>query len=147
MRGCSDAAGELTSRRGQVVHEAMQEAVTEAVQAAVDEGMKFDLRANLYTLVAITGLCLPLSDTLFVSASCAPAILILRCMHTVMGLHHFELTMTGGTAGVVLYWRGIWTTWYILILSLPVSHDACPLLPFLDVHPRLITAGPRMLCC
>lgn len=33
----------------------MQEAVTEAVQAAVDEGMKFDLRANLYTLIAITG--------------------------------------------------------------------------------------------
>ncbi|KAK9904217.1 hypothetical protein WJX75_007060 [Coccomyxa subellipsoidea] len=45
----------------------MQDAVTEAVQAAVDEGMKFDVRANLYTIIAITG--------------------------------------------VVLYWRGIWTTW------------------------------------
>lgn len=37
----------------------MQEAVTEAVQAAVDEGMNFDLRANLYTLVAITGVFVP----------------------------------------------------------------------------------------
>lgn len=33
----------------------MQDAVTEAVQAAVDEGMKFDVRANLYTIIAITG--------------------------------------------------------------------------------------------
>ncbi len=33
----------------------MQEAVTEAVQAAVDEGIKFDVRANLYTIMAITG--------------------------------------------------------------------------------------------
>ncbi len=39
----------------QGVHGAVQDAVTEAVQAAVDEGMKFDVRANLYTLIAITG--------------------------------------------------------------------------------------------
>ena len=38
------------------MHGAVQDAVTEAVQAAVDEGMKFDVRANLYTLIAITGL-------------------------------------------------------------------------------------------
>ena len=38
-----------------LVSQVMQDAVTEAVQAAVDEGMKFDVRANLYTMVAITG--------------------------------------------------------------------------------------------
>ena len=37
------------------VSQVMQDAVTEAVQAAVDEGMKFDVRANLYTIIAITG--------------------------------------------------------------------------------------------
>ncbi len=35
--------------------QAVQEAVQEAVQAARDEGIKFDVRANLYTLLAISG--------------------------------------------------------------------------------------------
>ena len=46
----------LPGSGAQGVHEAVQDAVTEAVQAAVDEGMSFDVRANLYTLIAITGL-------------------------------------------------------------------------------------------
>ena len=36
--------------------QAVQEAVQDAVQAARDEGIKFDVRANLYTLLAISGL-------------------------------------------------------------------------------------------
>ncbi len=35
--------------------QAVTEAVQEAVQAARDEGIKFDVRANLYTLLAISG--------------------------------------------------------------------------------------------
>lgn len=42
----------------QAVQEAVQDAVQEAVQAARDEGLKFDVRANLYTLLAISGVSL-----------------------------------------------------------------------------------------
>ena len=42
-----------------LVAQAVQEAVQEAVQAAKEEGIKFDVRANLYTLLAISGACRP----------------------------------------------------------------------------------------
>ena len=40
-----------------LIAQAVQEAVQEAVQAAKEEGIKFDVRANLYTLLAISGAC------------------------------------------------------------------------------------------
>ena len=53
----------------QVVQDAVQGAVQDAVQQVMDDTkVKFDVRANFYTLIAITG--------------------------------------------VVIFWRGVWTTWY-----------------------------------
>lgn len=37
------------------VQEAVQEAVHDAVQQAIEENVQFDVRANFYTLVAVTG--------------------------------------------------------------------------------------------
>ena len=48
----------LTPRHA-LIAQAVQEAVQEAVQAAKEEGIKFDVRANLYTLLAISGACRP----------------------------------------------------------------------------------------
>lgn len=42
----------------QVVHEAVQEAVHDAVVQAIEENASFDVRANLYTLIAVTGVVL-----------------------------------------------------------------------------------------
>ena len=36
----------------------MTEAVQEAVAAAIEENVRFDVRANIYTLIAITGVIL-----------------------------------------------------------------------------------------
>ena len=52
----------------QVVQDTVTEAVQEAVAAAFEENVRFDVRANIYTLIAITG--------------------------------------------VILYWRGVWNSWY-----------------------------------
>lgn len=52
----------------QVVQDAVQGAVQDAVQQVMDDTkVKFDVRANFYTLIAITG--------------------------------------------VVIFWRGVWTSW------------------------------------
>ena len=45
-----------------LIAQAVQEAVQEAVQAAKEEGIKFDVRANLYTLLAISGACRPCQE-------------------------------------------------------------------------------------
>lgn len=42
----------------QVVQDAVQEAVAEAVATAFEENVRFDVRANFYTLIAITGVIL-----------------------------------------------------------------------------------------
>ena len=78
----------------QGVHEAVQDAVTEAVQAAVDEGMNFDVRANLYTLIAITGVSGWVPRLLCVRDA-APAPCMLR--HAL--LHLQGLCCTGEASG------------------------------------------------
>lgn len=42
----------------QVVQETVTEAIQEAVAAAFEESVRFDVRANFYTLIAITGVIL-----------------------------------------------------------------------------------------
>ena len=42
----------------QVVQDTVTEAVQEAVAAAFEENVRFDVRANFYTLIAITGVIL-----------------------------------------------------------------------------------------
>lgn len=42
----------------QVVQDTVTEAVQEAVAAAFKENVRFDVRANFYTLIAITGVIL-----------------------------------------------------------------------------------------
>ena len=49
--------------------QAVQEAVQEAVQAVKEEGIKFDVRANLYTLLAISGACRPCQEWVKTSSS------------------------------------------------------------------------------
>ena len=44
--------------RQQVVQDTVTEAVQEAVAAAFEENVRFDVRANFYTLIAITGVIL-----------------------------------------------------------------------------------------
>ena len=40
------------------MQEAVQEAVHDAVQQAIEENVQFDVRANVYTLIAVTGVIL-----------------------------------------------------------------------------------------
>lgn len=42
----------------QVCGQAVQEAVQDALQQALDENVRFDVRANFFTLIAITGVIL-----------------------------------------------------------------------------------------
>ena len=58
----------------QVVQDTVTEAVQDAVAQAFEDNGRFDVRANFYTLIAITG--------------------------------------------VVLYWRGVWNSWYESLLCL-----------------------------
>jgi F0F1-type ATP synthase membrane subunit a len=39
----------------EAVQDAVQEAVHDAVQQAIEENVTFDVRANVYTLIAVTG--------------------------------------------------------------------------------------------
>ena len=52
------AAASETGNYVQVVQDTVTEAVQEAVAAAFEENGRFDVRANFYTLIAITGVVL-----------------------------------------------------------------------------------------
>ena len=67
----------------------MQEAVQEAVAAAFEENVRFDVRANIYTLVRLAA-----------------------CLHQSMSVvHTFRLPLQIAITGVVIFWRGVWTLW------------------------------------
>lgn len=51
-------AGAVAEAVAEAVQEAVQEAVHDAVQQAIEENVQFDVRANVYTLVAVTGVIL-----------------------------------------------------------------------------------------
>ena len=120
--------------------QAVQEAVQEAVQAARDEGIKFDVRANLYTLLAISGArIVPVALTnhqrpktkmrlfqdflrLSVRSRLHAVTAFLSVMHAPWNLLFWSKMFPNVgrlSAGVVLYWRGIWTTWYALVAHHP----------------------------
>ena len=50
--------GLLAQACGQAVQDAVQEAVQEAIQQALEDNVRFDVRANFFTLIAITGVIL-----------------------------------------------------------------------------------------
>ncbi|PSC68613.1 ubiquitin-conjugating enzyme [Micractinium conductrix] len=51
-------AGAVAEAVADAVQEAVAEAVHDAVQQAIEENVQFDVRANMYTLVAVTGVIL-----------------------------------------------------------------------------------------
>lgn len=51
-------AGAVAEAVAEAVQEAVQEAVHDAVQQAIEENVQFDVRANFYTLIAVTGVIL-----------------------------------------------------------------------------------------
>ncbi|PRW45386.1 ubiquitin-conjugating enzyme [Chlorella sorokiniana] len=51
-------AGAVAEAVAEAVQEAVQEAVHDAVQQAIEENVQFDVRANVYTLIAVTGVIL-----------------------------------------------------------------------------------------
>ena len=72
----------------------MQEAVQEAVAAAFEENVRFDVRANIYTLVRL--------------AACFHTSPCLWCTHADC---HCRSPLQIAITGVVIFWRGVWTLW------------------------------------
>lgn len=51
-------AGAVAEAVAEAVQEAVHEAVHDAVQQAIEDNVSFDVRANVYTLIAVTGVIL-----------------------------------------------------------------------------------------